>query len=201
MSRTAAGAALTAEHRRQQLALRAVTTRDLLTLWPVWDPNNRATWERFLILAMTLVRLRNGQSAGLAAGYYRRFREAEGITGGPTVVLAEAPNDAQMIAALTATGLAGTYRAIGRGFSLPAALQSGFVQAAGSAGRLVLGGGRETVVQSAGADPRSGKWARVTSGSPCQFCSMLEGRGAVYTENTADFEAHDHCACSAEPEF
>jgi hypothetical protein len=28
---------------------------------------------------------------------------------------------------------------------------------------------------------------------------MLIGRGAVYTEASVDFEAHDHCHCGAEP--
>jgi hypothetical protein len=28
---------------------------------------------------------------------------------------------------------------------------------------------------------------------------MLLGRGAVYTEASADFEAHDHCNCGAAP--
>jgi hypothetical protein len=30
---------------------------------------------------------------------------------------------------------------------------------------------------------------------------MLIGRGAVYSEATADFAAHDHCKCSAVPAF
>jgi hypothetical protein len=35
----------------------------------------------------------------------------------------------------------------------------------------------------------------------CDFCEMLADRGAVYGEASADFEAHDHCSCSAEPVF
>lgn len=42
-------------------------------------------------------------------------------------------------------------------------------------------------------------WIRVSDGDPCAFCSMLLGRGPVYKEETAGFEAHDHCCCSAEP--
>jgi hypothetical protein len=30
---------------------------------------------------------------------------------------------------------------------------------------------------------------------------MLADRGAVYSEATADFAAHDHCGCSAEPVY
>lgn len=73
---------------------------------------------------------------------------------------------------------------------------------------LVLGGvqrriadfSRETVAFSAVEDPRATGWQRVGSGE-CAFCDMLIGRGAVYTEATADFASHDHCKCSAAPAF
>lgn len=43
-------------------------------------------------------------------------------------------------------------------------------------------------------------WRRVTSDNPCDFCAMLAAQGAVYNaEETADFEAHDNCSCTAEP--
>jgi hypothetical protein len=40
---------------------------------------------------------------------------------------------------------------------------------------------------------------RVLGGAGCDFCQMLAGRGEVYSAETADFEAHDHCGCTAEP--
>lgn len=43
-------------------------------------------------------------------------------------------------------------------------------------------------------------WRRVSSGSGCSFCAMLESRGAVYRrERSARFQAHDGCSCTAEP--
>jgi hypothetical protein len=48
------------------------------------------------------------------------------------------------------------------------------------------------------ADPKARGWMRVGSGR-CDFCRMLIGRGAVYTESTVDFHAHDHCGCGATP--
>lgn len=60
---------------------------------------------------------------------------------------------------------------------------------------------RYTVTTSSIADPAAKGWRRVGDGKTCEFCSMLLGRGAVYTEATADFEAHDNCGCSAAPEF
>jgi hypothetical protein len=73
---------------------------------------------------------------------------------------------------------------------------------------LILGGtqrrianfSRLTVSTSSIADPASRGWKRVGVGQ-CDFCRMLIGRGAVYTEETADFQSHDHCNCSPAPEW
>jgi hypothetical protein len=59
---------------------------------------------------------------------------------------------------------------------------------------------RETVAESTYADPQAVGWQRVGSGR-CAFCRMLIARGAVYSERTARFAAHDHCGCSAVPAF
>lgn len=58
---------------------------------------------------------------------------------------------------------------------------------------------RYTVARNSTADSAARGWRRVGDGNSCEFCSMLLGRGAVYTEATADFSSHDHCGCSAEP--
>lgn len=71
---------------------------------------------------------------------------------------------------------------------------------------LILGGTqrriadhvRYTVAGAAVADPAASGWQRTGVGE-CTFCRMLIGRGAVYTEATADFASHDHCNCSAVP--
>lgn len=57
---------------------------------------------------------------------------------------------------------------------------------------------RGTVAGSAVADPAASGWQRTGIGE-CTFCDMLIGRGAVYSEATADFAAHDNCKCQAVP--
>lgn len=59
---------------------------------------------------------------------------------------------------------------------------------------------RYTVADNSVADPAARGWQRVGVGE-CKsgFCDMLIARGAVYSEATADFAAHDHCQCSAVP--
>lgn len=59
---------------------------------------------------------------------------------------------------------------------------------------------RDVITVSSVRDPRSRGWLRIGDGR-CDFCAMLIGRGAVYTEATADFASHDHCGCGAAPGF
>ncbi|WP_418061739.1 hypothetical protein [Pimelobacter simplex] len=63
--------------------------------------------------------------------------------------------------------------------------------------KRIMQAGNQTIMEAAIADPQSGGWQRQARGSGCYFCRMLAGRGAVYTEATADFSAHDHCHCVA----
>lgn len=71
---------------------------------------------------------------------------------------------------------------------------------AGGLQRRIANYSRLTVMDSAVRDPAARGWRRAGSGG-CDFCRMLIGRGAVYTEATADFQSHDHCNCAAVPAF
>ena len=74
------------------------------------------------------------------------------------------------------------------------------VLVAGGMQRRIANASRNTIMESSVQDPASRGWRREGSGE-CDFCSMLLGRGAVYSEATVDFLSHDHCNCSAVPEF
>lgn len=71
---------------------------------------------------------------------------------------------------------------------------------------LILGGvqrritnfSRQTIAESSVADPAARGWKRVGVGQ-CTFCARIISRGAVYTEATVNFHAHDHCKCSPAP--
>ena len=77
MARTPEGTQLTNLHRRQQLALRAATIKDVVKLWPIWQPSDPISYQRFEDAMVLLVQSRSRQSAALAARYYEQFREAE----------------------------------------------------------------------------------------------------------------------------
>jgi hypothetical protein len=80
-------------------------------------------------------------------------------------------------------------------------MQAALTRTSGAVARHVLNGGRDALLASVAADRKTVGWIRVTSGDPCPFCAMLAGRGAVYAESAADFQSHDHCSCSAEPQY
>ncbi|WP_159400756.1 hypothetical protein [Streptomyces sp. XY431] len=72
----------------------------------------------------------------------------------------------------------------------------------GAGGMLVQDGGRDAIHAALQDDPGAIGYFRVTDASPCYFCALMAGRGAVYkSRRTAAFGAHPHCHCQAAPIF
>lgn len=192
---------LTRTYREQNLTLRARTMRNLIRLWPILDVANLdTTFPAWFAGASLLVGRDRITAAGIAAGYLRAHRTAARVPGIPTIRLAAPVPTGQMSTALRVTTVVAVNRALRAGKTLEMAKANAFVMSSGAATRLVLNAGRETIAESAVADRRTAGWQRVTSGG-CNFCSMLAGRGEVYTEASSQFQSHDHCACSAEPVY
>lgn len=203
MASTAAGAQLTEQHRRLQLALRALTLRQVLQVWPSFDSEDVArSWPPVEAALMAVVAQRRDDSARIAGGYFQAFRIAEGISGAATAEVSTVDDLtlAKAQTSLRVTGYATTQRLL-RMQSAEAAARTALVRVSGAVTRHVLGGGRETLVESVRSDRRALGWARATSGTPCHFCAMLASRGPVYDEDSGQFEAHDHCACGLEPVY
>lgn len=201
MARTDDGALLTVQHRQAQVQLRARALRDYMLIWPLWE-GDEGTFGRLVDASITVVRAHHRISAALAGSYYQSFRGAERVAGSPTPRLADPVNPEKVAASLYVTGRVMTGKAILAGKSPQAAMQTALVRTSGAVTRHVLAGGRDTLVLSAGEDAQATGWARVTSGNPCAFCAMIAGRGPVYKgEDTAEFQAHDGCACMAEPAY
>ena len=197
MARTNAGRELTALHRQRQLVLRAATLRDMLVLSKLWN----SPFDDFADATATLVESRRPISSALAADYYRGLRFAEGVPGTATPELVSETNRDKVLASLYVTGL-GTYnRSVKAGLTTTAAREQALVSLSGAVGRHVLNAGRDTIIGSVKADKRGGGWARVTSGKPCSWCAMIASRGPVFSEDTADFQAHDHCMCMPQPHW
>lgn len=183
------------------MSLTAAALRDLLRLWTaIIRPDDMSTFQRFAELAATLIGLRQRDSAGLAAAYYEAFRTAEGASGAPTLVMAAPLATTAVQDSVRAAALAGFTGGRRAGQTPEAAARNGFVRASGTATRMVLTGGRDTITGSVQADRQALGWLRITDADPCAFCRMVASRGPAYkSQRTASFQAHDHCGCSAEP--
>ena len=193
--------ALTAAYRRESLTLRAGTIRSMQAVWPALDWNRLdETFPAWLAATRGLVERDHAKAAQMAGLYVEALRRAEKAAGSATVQLATLDPE-RASTALRVTSLVALKRSAVAGVPGAQAKAHAFVQASGAATRLVLDGGRDTIRETVAADSEARGWQRVGSGRSCSFCSMLLGRGAVYTEATADFASHDHCACSAEPVY
>lgn len=135
-----------------------------------------------------LIRTYGLAAASLAADWYDDYRETSEVPKRFTAVTAEV-GDVGVPALVGWAGAEATTDAAFETFIL------------GGTQRRIAQFDRLTVMQSSLADPSARGWARVGDGNECDFCQMLLGRGAVYSEETADFQAHDHCACTAVPEW
>jgi hypothetical protein len=192
---------LTERQRRLQLVVRARSLRDLAILWPIWKINDPASFHAFAVATIDLVRSYRQMSAAVSAAYYSAFRKAERAAGVATPSLVTAVTVEQVLASLNATGQA-MNQPLEEGVSVEMLRQNAYVRVSGAISRHILNAGRDTILESVNADPHAIGWARVTDGDPCYFCLTLASRGAVYkNEETATFQAHDHCGCTAMPVF
>lgn len=200
MARTTEGATLTERHRQAQLKIRALALRDYARLWPIWDLSRKETYGLLVTATLPLVQTYHRLSAATAAEYYAQFRIAEGVTGTATPRLAPAIPEAQATTSLYVTGQVMARNALLGGQSPELVREHALVRTSGALSRLIFAGGRDTLTGSVNADKVALGWMRVTDADPCAFCALLAGRGPVYkTEQSADFRAHDHCACTVEP--
>lgn len=202
MAVTELGRELTEAHRLAQVEISAETQREILEVFQgMLDPVRLdATFPAYARAATAVLDRDHRRSTALATAYLEAFREAEGATRPFEVRQAQALAQEQALTSLLVTGPVEIKRATRQtGGDLEKATERGLVSTLGAVKRLALQGSRDTIVQSIQADPEAEGVARVTDGSPCSFCAMLAGRGAVYkSDATASFDPHDSCGCQPE---
>ena len=185
------------------MAVRARTLRDLIRLWQTVEPQDfNATFAVLVEPIRLLIDRDRPTSAGLASDYYRRLRMASRTFGTMPEIALPGPIDMAVLSeSLAVTGPVARGKALRAGKTPAEAARRALVATSGSVSRHVLNAGRQTIADTMQADRANPRWRRVTSGQPCDFCTMLSRRGAVYSETTVEFRAHDHCACMPAPAF
>ncbi len=170
--------------RPETASLIRLADRDLAELWRLVAAGASAEVALRDILPSIITEY-GALGGALAAEWYDGQRDKAGVRGAFTAIPTE-PSDRGAQALI--------------GWALREATDDASLQALifGGTQRRIADHVRYTVAESAVADPRAGGWQRVGVGE-CKFCRMLIGRGAVYSEATADFASHDSCNCSAVP--
>lgn len=160
--------------------------RDLAALWAQVETAAQAQIALNDVLP-GLIDTYGSAAAILAANWYDDLRDKLAVKGSFTAIPADIADT-------------GSHALVGWALSTATDLEAfqGLVQ--GGMQRRIANFSRDTIAGSSIADPHARGWQRVGSGS-CAFCAMLIGRGAVYSQSTADFASHDHCHCSAVPAF
>jgi hypothetical protein len=181
----------TRAHRRDLAELSRRAESDLRVLFREFNTADAARdGLRDVLPGLTLI---YGEAAvALAADWYDDLRDAAGARGRFSPVLADLP-DRGRTDALAGWGVSPLYAA-------EPDFDTALLKVAGGLQRIIVNADRQTVMASSVEDRAARGWERVGAGE-CEFCQKLIGRGAVYTEATADFESHDHCGCIAVPAF
>lgn len=197
---TTATRQLTHEHRAQQLLIRKATQTQVAKVWPALDPNDLdASFQRFAGSVSLLVEKNRQTSAGLTASYLRTYRDMSGIPGSARIIVPKLDPE-QFTTSLRTTSVVAVKRSMIDGKPIDQAMQDALTQASGAMARQVMNGGRETMAATLKGDSAARGYHRILGGGGCEFCQMLATRDN-YSADTADFEAHDHCGCTGEPNY
>lgn len=195
------------DQRAAQIAVKGAFLAQFVPLYDLIDfediDGSKAAWTE---AALASIRQWRQRSADVAVKGYRSakrlFLPGKATISTPTISMNWAAADRAALKSLAVTGPSELKRQIGLGLSEDEAKQNGLTAVSGAASRQVLNGGRDQTIQMVAADPQAVGWVRVTSGSPCAFCLMLASRGPAYkSQESAGFQAHDHCSCTAVPVF
>ena len=183
-----------------QARLGTLTAAQMAQLWRLVDPENLTdTVPAWLDASVRLVQGQHAASALLARRYFQAFRTAEIGSALPGSLATPAFVRGAVETSLMVTGPVRIERARRQGLDVGRAATVALAETARAAQMHSLRGGRDQLMSAVQSDSRALGWARVTSGNACAFCALLAGRGAAYRgEDTAGFEAHAGCSCTAE---
>jgi hypothetical protein len=189
--------ALTREFQSQVLKVAALIAKRLRVTAMRADTSDIDGWWDS-ISAQVRDEILTGQSAlaKLARGYLVQHALAQGVDLAPILAT---PDPEQVATALRVMGPVAFKTQMAISGSEVQATRVMATQLQGAATRLVLQGSRQTTMRTFSGRSQVAGWRRVAGrSSPCAFCLMLIGRGAVYSRESADFRTHDRCSCVPE---
>lgn len=193
----AATLAATRDYQRSQVALRAVTYREVTRLWPLLDTENLdSTFAVFAAAVLRLIRQQRSSSVLLARSYIDAARA--GVPGRQPVVESPPVPVQAILISLRVVSVISIKKAVTGGRTPRAvAVKNALVRTMGAVDKWVGDGGRELIRDSLAADPAARGYIRRTLGT-CKFCADLAGKLNGAGEF---FPRHDSCGCQPEPVY
>lgn len=196
MANSEEGRKLTEAHRKKQIVLGEQTERRVKALAKYVNEEDISGSWRWRLEVQRVTEDGFNRSRDYAATYVDEYSLAE--TGWSEDIRLPVYDRAKTDEAITVLGVAGIKAGIRSGSPYRQAVDKACSRLAAHCGQLALAGGRNLIDITVKYSGRAGGYRRVTDGKPCAFCAMLASRGPVYSEETAFFESHHHCGCSAE---
>lgn len=177
-------------HRRDLAELVSVAHRDLAVLFSRFDSPTEAR-DGLMDVLPRLTTIYGDSAATLGADYYDDAREAAGVRGRFSAILADTAPKGQTDALAR--------WAVSPLFQAEPDFATTLVKVSGGLQRLIVNVDRQTVRASSVQDPQAQGWMRVGAGE-CDWCEQFLD-GEIHYIDGYDFDAHDFCQCTADPAF
>lgn len=175
-----------AELRSLLVSLSDSAEADLATVWAQLTPG--AFYDALMNVLPSLVGDYGDLAAALTAEWYDEHRRDLNISGRFSADIPANPK-------LGAEALAGWATALAQ-----ENVDTALARTSGGLVKRIFTASRDTLTIATEQDPRARGWQRAGRGE-CTFCRVLISRGALYTESSVRFGAHDDCKCVAVPAF
>jgi hypothetical protein len=163
------------------------------------DPANFSdSWRRLAPVVNGIIDMHYQMSAADASQYYGLSRAVGGYSG--TTVPGTYLDNGYLSHVVNVMGNGQFYHFLKENEAVDASVMARDALC-GSAVRLVMNGGRDTVTRAAYHDPVAMGWECIIEPRSCGYCSRLAASSGVHKTAEDKFHAHDDCLCLARVVF
>lgn len=191
-------------YNRYQLNQHAIAQRVLGSIQSVWaqlvNPQQFSdSWRRLEPVIQGIIDTHYQMSAADASEYYGLSRAVAGFYGGP--IPGSYLDHGYLSHVVNLMGVGQFFHFLDSGSDAITASTQAQKAMSGSAVRVVLNGGRNTVTRAASRDNIASGWERIVEFGSCGYCSRLAASSGIHKAEADAFHAHDGCQCLARVVF
>jgi hypothetical protein len=182
----------------------AIAQRVLSSIQSLWmriaNPQQFSdSWRTLEPVIQGIIDTHYQMSAADASEYYGMSRAVAGFYGGP---IPGSPIDQSYLSHMTSImGVGQFFHFLDKGSDAVTSSAQARDMMCGSAVRIVMNGGRNTVTRAAARDDVAAGWERIVEPGSCSYCSRLAASNGIHKTESDAFQAHDFCECLARVVF